>query len=414
MVALPQEIIDTVIDEIGNKPWTEPKDFVTLKTCSLTARAFLERSQRNIFRSLALKSATVAQVARCLADRRHLSTYVRALHLVDAAFGTESLCAPLILLFPLLDNLSHLAISSLSIDLHWSSVPADFRAVFVRLLSRPMLRCFALGRCWGVPSSIIRHALLSCKEVSLMDVGIYFEDDVFPYTDEIERESVRSPALDHLAVRYTREFQMSAPVHALILGNQITPRLQHLRHLEICVPRTGSLEALDILALKAAHSLQHLVIHLRQPLELQITLPRLPHLRCLTLRDSTFTFWPSSPVSTLARLPGCMPGLEVVNVFINVCFKAETQVAPPEVDTALQNLPHLHAVHFEFGARLQGMQVAVCQHWIREGLPDASDAGLIAFSTWDARARPPVAEYFQGVPCAADQIAAHPLYGSAS
>ncbi|KAF8177096.1 hypothetical protein K438DRAFT_1846005 [Mycena galopus ATCC 62051] len=161
-----QDLIDTIIDQLRPIPWTDPKDYATLTACSLVSRSFQGRSQRHLFHSLRLKPEAVARLSDGLRESPHLASYIRALHLVDAGFWNDSDRAPLAVLIPRLTNVTHLAIISTFSDWKWKDIPADFRAALFDLLALPSLRCFALARCRGIPSSIIRHALLSFQEVS--------------------------------------------------------------------------------------------------------------------------------------------------------------------------------------------------------------------------------------------------------
>ena len=262
MVVLVQELFDTIIDEVGAK---KPRDYATLWACSLTARAFAERSQRNLFHSFTLKDTgrTAIQAAAALIDSPHIASYIRDLH-IQLGFYNDSLRTPLTALFPLLSNICRLGISSPYVDWHWNTLPVSFRAALVGLLSTPSLRCLALAKCTGVPSSIIRHALLSYRELTLNTVGILLEDEVFPYADELQAKSPSSPIpLDLLAVSYTQNFEQAGLLYAVILADTMVTRLHHLRHLELHILETRSLGPLEILAVKSAESLEHLVIHSR-------------------------------------------------------------------------------------------------------------------------------------------------------
>ncbi|KAJ7478367.1 hypothetical protein FB451DRAFT_1365910 [Mycena latifolia] len=379
MVVLVQDLIDTIIDEVGPSPWTAPKDFATLTAYSLVARSFRERSQRHIFRSLALKEAGVAQLAQGLCERPHLASYIRALHLVDASFYNDYVCARLASLFTLLRKITHLAISSPFIDWKWNTIPVDFRAILVGLLSLPSLRSFALAQCWGVPSSIIRHALMSFKEVSLKDVGVYADDGVFPH-DQIKADSLGP--LDHLAVHYTQRSEMSAAVDALILEKKVVHRMEGLRQLEVWIQQKDKfLGALGMVALKASDSLRHMVIRFGYDPDHPIPLPHLPHLRFLTFRSKFQTLWvPSCVLAAITSLPTCMPNIEVINILIDRAIKDEIPYSGfyPEVDAALNNLPRLREVNFSFSFIY--CPPSDFEATMQQRLPLASEAGLFVFS----------------------------------
>ncbi|KAJ7625692.1 hypothetical protein FB45DRAFT_70816 [Roridomyces roridus] len=215
---LPYDLIDPIAEALSPVPWTGPKDYATLSACSLVSRSFREPFQRQLFRSLTSlyenNQLGVEGFLELLSSNARLATYIRALHLLGVGFSREDQRAPLEKFFPLLTDLTHLGLSFGYVDMGWAACPAAFRAIVVDLLSLPSLKCLALHNCWGVPSSIIRHALLSYEEVSLMTVGITVEEgeEVFPY----ERPAT-APSLCRLSVRYTQMFFMAFPVYALIL-----------------------------------------------------------------------------------------------------------------------------------------------------------------------------------------------------
>ncbi|KAJ6585100.1 hypothetical protein B0H19DRAFT_1249996 [Mycena capillaripes] len=276
-------------------------------------------------------------------------SYVHDLRLVDAWFGTDPIREVLTSLFPLLTNLCRLAISSPFVDWNWNTLPVDFRAVFVGLLCVPSLRFLGLAQCTGVPSSIIRHALLTCRQVSLRDVGIFSEDEVFPSDKEI-----------------TQVYQLSIPVYALLLREEMAPR---------------SLGDVEDLARKSSDSLQHLVVHFREGQDPPTKLPNLPRLRSLTLTASFCQDWvPTSALTTIANLPSCAPNIEDINVVVDFALghTGHTRATPwPEVDEALKSLPHLRGAHFHIRRKPQGD----IESGTRQMLPLASEAGLLAFST---------------------------------
>ncbi|KAJ6585386.1 hypothetical protein B0H19DRAFT_1109458 [Mycena capillaripes] len=377
MIKLPPELIEAIIDEVSPQ---DSKDVVTLTACSLVARALLVPSQRHLFRSLTLNMKTLVQGSRVFVDSPHIVSYIRDLHLVDAWFGTDSNREVLTLLFPLLDNLCRLAIWSTFSDWEWNTLPVDFHAVLVGILSVPSLRFLGLARCTGIPSSIIRHALLTCKEVSLRDIGIFSEDEVFPYANQIvDGSGLSHCSLDYLAISYRQKLHLSIPVYALLLGEEMTPHLTRLRHLELPLLQTGSLGDGVNLVRMSSSSLQHLVINSRGELFPSVTeFPKLLRLRSLTLKARSCKNWvPPGALTTIASLPTCTPNIEIINVFVDFALWNTPPTARPEVDEALQNLPHLRRANFHITRRPGGNDI---ESGTRQILPLANDAGLLAFS----------------------------------
>ncbi|KAJ6585395.1 hypothetical protein B0H19DRAFT_1227837 [Mycena capillaripes] len=389
MVELPPELIEAIVEEVS------PKDVVTLTACSLAARELLVPSQRRPREaSPKLDLKKLAEGSRVFVDSPHIVSYIRDLHLVNAWFGSDSNCEVLVLLFPLLKNLCRLAIWYTYNHLMWDTFPVDFRAVFVGLLSLPSLQFFGLAQCTGVPSSIVHHAILTCKEVSLKDVGIFFEDEVFPSANLEAKGGHRLShrPLDYLAIIYTQVFQLSVPVYAFLLREDMAPHLTRLRHLELTVLQTASLGDGEDLVRKCSGSLQHIVIHFREGLDPPRELPNLPRLRSLTLRASSCRTWvPSSALTTLASLPTCTPSIETINVVVHAAFRLAPSTPRIEVDEALGSLPYLRGIHFQIRRRPQGN----IESGTRQILPLASEAGLLTFSTTpyqDWRPLPPFPE----------------------
>jgi hypothetical protein len=251
MTVLPQELIDTILEELGG-----PTAHASLKSCSLVARPFLVASQRRLFRFLALTSKTVDGASSRFTERPHLASYVRDLH-IDLHLDTKYYRIPLLKTLRLLNKVQRMAISSYSWQTWvWDSFPDELRATFVSLLTLPSLRCLALTRCRGVPLALIRHALASYKEVGLLVAAI----DVHQHIELLPTPSGNDgKSLTHLLLNYTPS--QNPLFHSLVLGDEISPSLIRLRHLELAVPIGGCLSGLDNIALKYSNSLRHLVIN---------------------------------------------------------------------------------------------------------------------------------------------------------
>ncbi|KAJ7852194.1 hypothetical protein B0H14DRAFT_3658880 [Mycena olivaceomarginata] len=408
MIPLVQDLIDTIIDEVAAKQWFDPKNYANLAACSLTARAFVAPSQRHLFRSLTLKTSKTgieidgwqelgAESWQVLTDSPHLASYVRDSHLDMWLVATSTLVS-LASLLPLLSGVNRLVIVC-SHHYKWEEFPVSFRIALVSLLSLPSLRCVALTRYYGVPSSLIRHALLSYEEVSFDWVTIGSEGEVFP-CDQLGKKSHPSAApLDYLALHYRPDQSPALHAHALLLESGIANSLKHVRQLELTLPLPGSLGDLEAIALGYSDSIEDLVIDLRVDYILSpqfvtniwigwhddpIILPNLSHLRCLTLKANVRKLRvPYSVFTVIASLPTCMPAMEVVNVLINAQFEEPQDFYHrPDVDEALKNLPCLKEVHFRVSCARQ-KHFEFCT---RRKLPLANDANLLTFSDADCRA----------------------------
>ncbi|KAJ7938009.1 hypothetical protein B0H13DRAFT_2302097 [Mycena leptocephala] len=100
-----------------------------------------------------------AESWQVLTDSPHLASYVRDFHLDIGVNRLVIVCYH---------------------HYKWEEFPVSFRTALVSLLSLPSLRCIALTRYYGVPSSLIRHALVSYKEVSFDWVTIGSDEEVLP------------------------------------------------------------------------------------------------------------------------------------------------------------------------------------------------------------------------------------------
>ncbi|KAJ7215384.1 hypothetical protein GGX14DRAFT_442851 [Mycena pura] len=394
MVALAQDLIDTIIDEVAAKRWFDRKNYGDLAACSLTARAFVAPSQRHLFRSLTLSTDNGhgndgwpqelgAESWQVLTDSPHLGSYVRDFHL-DMSTTAMSTLASLASLIPLLSGVNRLAIVCIH-HYKWEKFPVGFRTALVSLFSLPSLRCVALTNYYGVPSSLIRHALVSYKEVSFRWVTIGSNEELFP-CDRLGMKSLPSAApLDHLALRYHPD-RFAFHAHALLLDSGIASSLKHIRQLELTLPLPKSLGTLppvslgdlEAIALSYSDLIENLVINLGGLRDNPIVLPNLSHLCRLTLKASVRKLYvPDSVLTAMTSLPACTPALEVVNVLIYASFEERYDFNhQPDVDKALENLPRIKEVHFRVSCAGQG-------HFgsrTRRMLFIANNANLLTFS----------------------------------
>ncbi|KAJ7479126.1 hypothetical protein FB451DRAFT_1240668 [Mycena latifolia] len=370
MVALAQELVDAIIDELGANNGLENQDYASLHACSLVACAFVAPTQRHLFRRLALTRqnralnearAKVAQRSALLSSSPHLATYVRDLTLQIDLFSDR------------------LVIRGGARK--WGELPADLRTALVALFSLQGLRCVALDCFSGVPASIIRYALSSFKEVSLTSIYISSDGDL-PAAHQLDQTSFPSTAvLDHLVLDYPPD--VSTALHALLLGNEITDSLGHLRHLEVTLNSWTYLSAFASIVLKYSHSIQHLAIDFERLPWNALALPSLPRLRILTLKATVGELkTPNSVLMVIASLPSCMPNIEVVNILIYISTGSTYSdfIRLAEVDAALMKLPQLREVHFHVTFSFGSGQITNFESLMRQTLHRASGANLLTFS----------------------------------
>ncbi|KAJ7443566.1 hypothetical protein FB451DRAFT_1556750 [Mycena latifolia] len=388
MVALAQELVDAIIDELGAKNSFENQDYASLHACSLVARAFVAPTQRYLFRRLALTRQNralsearpkVAQRSAALRSNPHLATYVRDLTLQIDLFSDNS---PLLIsLLPLLTSIKRLAIRDGARK--WGELPADIRAAIVSLFSLQGLRCVALDRISDVPASLIRFALSSFKEVSLTFIYISDDDGDFPSAHQLAHTSFPSPAvLGHLALDYPPA--VSTALHVLLLGNGAANPLGRLRHLQLTLRQTPDLGAFASIALKYSHSIQHLSIDFQRLPWKGLEFPSLPQLRVLTLKTAVDLLQaPNSVLLAIATLPSCMPNIEVMNILIHANeWGYSDSIRRPEADAALMQLSQLREVHFHVVFSYESGDITGFESGTRQKLHLASRANMLTFSNW--------------------------------
>ncbi|KAJ7876131.1 hypothetical protein B0H14DRAFT_2714698 [Mycena olivaceomarginata] len=390
---LAQELIDKIVDHVSmgdnhhniycSGTWFLPNR-VNLKSCALVSRTFLVPSQRCLFSSFNLERQAVAG----LPQSPHLASYVRDL-LIDLGTGTASALETFL---PLFSRVSRVVVkfgyhpwdAYDVFDTVWSS--DAWRMALLTLFRLPTLRCFGLSHCDGVPISFIRHALASCREVSLSNVRIC-TDSPGPFLDRTQLETLRlssfATPLDRLTVNTANsdpeeEGPPSLP-HALIHEAPSSLKVD-IPYLELFVQAQRSLSTYAIF-----RDLQALVVDLGGPLDCHlIDLPNLPGLRSLKLRAYIPSWTLSVPIySTISILPARTPNIEKLTLVIdgNTVGKPIHPHVSALVWDALKELTHLREVHFriscayaktEFGSGFDSL--------IQAGLPEAYKAGLLTFS----------------------------------
>ncbi|KAJ6457395.1 hypothetical protein C8R47DRAFT_1164211 [Mycena vitilis] len=393
IAAIPPELIDKIVDEVDaldaeTSGSRRIRRICGLKSCSLTASMFLEPSQRRLFRKFHLPPGSVKK-ADLLIRSPHLGRYVRDLNLsVDPDydnFDPDLLASVLRLLV----GVQRLMIFITSSWCDSNSTP-NFRDSIILLLSLRSLRCVAF-HCTGVPSSLVLHAISSCKEVGLHMIfdappeqsTTVQDDHRFAFNSN---EPPHEPKLTRLVLKYIP--QNCPTLHTLVMRSKGI-ELGKLRYLEVYA-QESSIGGFEALVLKFAHSLHHLALNF--PISLiredanapPFELPSIPTLRFLTFKTGSDTRriqLPESLISSISSLPTYMPQLEVLTFE----FEGHGEGRPrtkhrADADKALKSLPHLRHAHFILEAqRFNGdLERSVRQH-----LPLSSAANLIKFSYID-------------------------------
>ncbi|KAJ7078044.1 hypothetical protein B0H15DRAFT_933870 [Mycena belliarum] len=368
MVALAQELIDAIIDQVGARNWDGPMDYATLAACSLAAHAFRATSQRYLFHSVTVKDDRAAGLLQLFTGSPHLALHVRDIHLNIKTGLDSQTCPELATLLRLFREVQRLTFDPSPRPWRWNRYTVDLRDALLSLFSQPTLRSAAVLNCYNVPSSIVRRLLMSLAEVALHEVYT-----ISSAPDQLcqELDGLAPVILDHLYVGYEklREVSVALP---LICSAEIEQRLEPLRCLSLF-----STSALGPISGKATHPLEHLSITFDFT-EIPITLPDLPRLRTLTLRSYSYRADMSiSALAVLRSLPNCAPRLERMNYIIMepVFDFADHELDLPGVDAALRLLPRLARLHFSADTAFN------LESCMRRTFPRASDAGVLTFST---------------------------------
>ncbi|KAJ6459967.1 hypothetical protein C8R45DRAFT_1081315 [Mycena sanguinolenta] len=155
---LPQELIDPIVELF-------PLDLIS---CALTARAFVERSQRRIFYRMSLSGLPgYERMSSILAQSPHLGKYVRllVLEIRDIPPGWR----PLEVIVSTLVELERVTVRGNLSELRQN--PS-----LINLLSLPSLLCVGLADLIDVPASLITKALETAEEVTLSRISIIADD----------------------------------------------------------------------------------------------------------------------------------------------------------------------------------------------------------------------------------------------
>ncbi|KAJ7032430.1 hypothetical protein C8F04DRAFT_1185070 [Mycena alexandri] len=266
MPQLPPELIEAVIEEIGDHP-------ASLQACSLVSNAFAVISQRRLFRFIHLKSP----ITRVLASSPHLASYVRDLHvhLVLDEEHQDGLRKGIWLL----NNVHRLTITAVwEGPCAWDSFAADLTGslhFIMHIAFAPVLGFLQSSQ--GTPRA------------------------------------------------YSSRPRIDPALHALLLDDEMAPTLGRLNHLELAVRGSvdTSLVGFEPITLKSGPCLQHLTINFGKILVYRegsgnpVRLPLLYNLRSVTLEANVGELRiPASIIYTIASLPSSVPDLETLRIVL--------------------------------------------------------------------------------------------------
>ncbi|KAJ7832088.1 hypothetical protein B0H14DRAFT_1179142 [Mycena olivaceomarginata] len=181
MAPLPQELFDTIIDEIHDKE--------TLKACALVATSFLPPSQRNLFRKIRLGGHRSRDASASLAEFPHLVSYIRDLTIY--MWDTVSNFAAVAAVLRSVHNIESLAVFGRAVN--WNRLGHEASSAFLDCLSRPSLRLLYLSSMQGVSAALI-SAATAIPVVSFFHIRMDVREEI----SEQLRASAPAPRLRHL------------------------------------------------------------------------------------------------------------------------------------------------------------------------------------------------------------------------
>ncbi|KAF8179627.1 hypothetical protein BJ912DRAFT_640162 [Pholiota molesta] len=230
---LPQELIEGIIDELG-----QDNEVETLKRCSLVSHAFVFQSQKYLFRAIDLdrrlpRKKYYQRFHRLIGTRPHLGTHVRELRLgdngeddfdgtgADVSWITNTKTLPHTL--QLLPRLESFSLSFNSELTSWKSLPADLRSSIGRLFRLPTLHSVSLEFVTAFPPQL----LMSLGQMRTLSLSCVEVDPTAPLPIDTEYMKSRwGMHLQNLFLRGTSPVTIS--VIAKALGSATWPTLRRL------------------------------------------------------------------------------------------------------------------------------------------------------------------------------------------
>lgn len=213
MPAIPQDIIDSIIDELRG-------DDATLKQCMTVSRAFHLPSRRNLFFVIRLDTCiTIRQLHHLLASTPHIASDIRELEITVSwrngnlsAATSQTTLSDIFGMVPTLKRL-WLGPGKSGPLVGWDDLSLELQSVLVKLFESPSL-ITAICVSDDFPLSIL-HAAASVKSLRIFDS--------FPHNNDQKQIT-----LPHLEVLGIMRLYMTAP----IVAGLSVPNLRRLLLLE--------------------------------------------------------------------------------------------------------------------------------------------------------------------------------------
>ncbi|KAJ6457835.1 hypothetical protein C8R47DRAFT_168307 [Mycena vitilis] len=293
MADLPQELINAIVDEVDDEN--------DLPSCSLAARAFVDPSQRRMFRGLSLRwDLGWDSLDRALAFLRHsphLAPHFREVTL-DVPMDAKNQ-GTLEAILRMLGNIEHLVIEGRGVI--WQQLSPALALAIHNLSIIPSLQRLHVFRIGDIPSSLVLQAASSVRVLSLYSVDVRSGQrpwDIGP----LRLQSLSLP------------FWPSAPLLLRCCQSLLAART--LRRLAVYVDVQRHYR---ILTAASSSHLRHLELECRAFLT-PLDLPHLPSLRTLAL-SFTVTVLNNGPRvwilpdllgPTITSLPAVAPDLDTL------------------------------------------------------------------------------------------------------
>ncbi|KAJ7670919.1 hypothetical protein DFH06DRAFT_143388 [Mycena polygramma] len=338
MADLPQELIDAIVEEVDDEN--------DLPACSLAARAFVDPSQRRLFRSLSLRWDlgwdSLDRALAFLHQFPHLVPHVRdvSLDIPMDSKNQETLEA----ILRMLGNIEHLVIEGRGA--RWQQVTTALGFAIYDILSMPSLQQLHIFRIDDIPASLVLHAASSLCVLSLYSVDVR--------TSQLPLD-IGPLRLGSFSLPFWPTCQFLLRRCPFLLAARA------LRKLAVYVDEQGHHRTLT--AASSSH-LRHLELECRAFL-IPLDLPHLPSLHTMslsfTVSESTPRVWilPALLRPTITALPAVAPNLDTLILTVLIprdkClpwrdrsalpFFADTYSSP----TYKQHLPRLRKINCVLG-----------------------------------------------------------------
>ncbi|KAJ7468226.1 hypothetical protein B0H11DRAFT_2284180 [Mycena galericulata] len=280
MTAIPQELIDCIIDEVD--------DLKSLQACALTAQTFRGPSQRKLFHSLSVlsnhRSPGYSAAHSLLKESPHLATYIKRLTIRLYHNTSRTHWKKLQKVLEKLEGVRWCEISGNYNRVPWNDLTPGLRAAFIHFISRqPLLKLHAY-RISGIPPAAFLNAAPS---ISFCEVDPGEQENlssVQPWTGIFTSGLIppkRSDgSISTVALRHVEDlilYKGTEEIYALLVRPEFVSSVKALRRLSVG-PQNGNARTLIHAAAQTLEHIHFSSMH-NDPFKDFTFLPHLPSLR---------------------------------------------------------------------------------------------------------------------------------------